>query len=88
MFCWTKLGAKHLDVIQSLISTCKLRDINPYAYQVNVLQRVSKHPAREVADLTPRLWKTQFAENPLRLLIDPRHPDRQPSQSEPINHAD
>ncbi|MGP5159655.1 MULTISPECIES: IS66 family transposase [Gammaproteobacteria] len=82
MFCWTELGAEHLGVIQSLISTCKLHDITPYTYLVDVLQRISQHPAREVSDLTPRLWKTRFADNPLRALIDPRHPDRQNKQPE------
>ena len=82
MFCWTELGAEHLGIIQSLISTCKLHDITPYTYLVDVLQRISQHPAREVSDLTPRLWKPRFADNPLRALIDPRHPDRQNKQPE------
>lgn len=87
MFCWTELGAEHLGIIQSLISTCKLHDLNPYTYLVDVLQRISQHPASEVANLTPRLWKTRFAENPLRALIDPRHPDRQNKQPEATVHA-
>jgi hypothetical protein len=33
---------------------------------VGVLQRVSRHPARNVAALTPRCWKARFAANPLR----------------------
>lgn len=82
MFCWTELGAEHLGLIQSLISTCKLHDINPYTYLVDVLQRISQHPAKEVSDLTPRLWKTRFAENPLRALIDARHPDRRTTKPE------
>jgi len=28
--------------------------------------RMSEHPASRVEELTPRLWKTQFAGNPLR----------------------
>jgi len=87
MFCWTELGAEHLGIIQSLISTCKLHNITPYTYLVDVLQRISQHPASDVSDLTPRLWKTRFAENPLRALIDPRHPDRQNKQPEATVHA-
>ena len=87
LFCWTELGAEHLGIIQSLISTCKLHDLDPYTYLVDVLQRISQHPAREVADLTPRLWKTRFADQPLRALIDPRHPDRPARPSEAIVHA-
>ncbi len=57
---------KHVGLIQSLISTCHLHGINPYTYLVDVLQRVSIHPAHRVAELTPRLWKEHFADNPLR----------------------
>lgn len=66
MFCWTELGAEHVGIIQSLITTCKLHDINPYTYLTDVLLRVGQHPAKEVADLTPRMWKETFADHPLR----------------------
>ena len=66
LFCWTELGAKHVGIIQSLIVTCRLHDVDPYTYLVDVLQRVSVHPASRVAELTPRLWKRHFADNPLR----------------------
>jgi transposase len=65
-FCWTELGAKHVGIVQSLIVTCRLHGIDPYTYLVDVLQRVSEHPASRVAELTPRLWKQHFATNPLR----------------------
>lgn len=66
LFSWTELGAKHIGIVQSLIVTCRLHDINPYDYFVDVLQRVSQHPASKVHELTPRLWKQHFAANPLR----------------------
>lgn len=66
LFCWTELGAEHVGIIQSLISTCKLHDINPYTYLTDVLLRISDHPASKVAELTPRVWKAMFADNPLR----------------------
>ena len=66
MFCWTELGAEHVGIIQSLIVTCKLHDINPYTYLIDVLQRISHHPASQVEELTPRVWKTLFADNPMR----------------------
>jgi hypothetical protein len=66
MFCWTELGAKQVGIIQSLISTCRLHQVDPYDYLVDVLQRVGQHPAAQVAQLTPRLWKALFAQNPLR----------------------
>ncbi len=52
--------------MQSLIVTCRLHQIDPYDYLVDVLQRVGQHPASRVHELTPRLWKPLFAENPLR----------------------
>ncbi|MCI0656084.1 MAG: transposase domain-containing protein, partial [Acidobacteria bacterium] len=44
--------------------------IDPYTYLVDVLQRVERHPASDVAKLTPRLWKEHFAADPLRSAID------------------
>ena len=66
LFCWTELGARQVGIVQSLIVTCRLHGINPYDYLVDVLQRVGQHPAAEVAQLTPRLWKEHFGANPLR----------------------
>ncbi len=66
LFCWTELGARDVGIIQSLIVTCRLHDVDPYTYLVDVLQRVAQHPASRVAELTPRLWKQFFADNPLR----------------------
>jgi IS66 C-terminal element len=60
------LGARHVGIIQTLLVTCRLHDIDPYPYLVDVLQRVGQHPAARVAELTPRLWKQHFADNPLR----------------------
>lgn len=66
LFNWTEVGARHVGIIQSLLTTCRLHGVDPYAYLVDVLQRISLHPAREVAALTPRRWKALFAANPLR----------------------
>jgi len=66
LFSWTELGAKYVGIVQSLIVTCRLHQIDPYDYLVDVLQRVGQHPASQVHLLTPRLWKQRFAANPLR----------------------
>ena len=52
--------------MQSLLATCRLHDIDPYDYFVDVLQRVGQQPASLVHQLMPRIWKEMFAENPLR----------------------
>ena len=66
LFFWTELGAKWVGIIQSLIVTCKRHDVDVYTYLVDVLQRISLHPARNVIDLTPRVWKTKFSHVPLK----------------------
>ena len=70
LFAWTELGAKRVGVIQSLLATCKLQDVDGYAYLVDVLQRVGRHPAKRTVELTPRVWKTLFADQPLRSDLD------------------
>jgi transposase len=66
LFCWTEVGAERVGVIQSLLMTCRLQGVDPYTYLVDVLQRISVHPASRVAELTPREWKTRFSQTPIR----------------------
>lgn len=66
MFSWTEVGARHIGIVQSLLVTCRLHNVDPYDYLVDVLQRVGQHPASLAEQLTPRVWKTLFAKNPLR----------------------
>jgi hypothetical protein len=70
MFCWTEIGARYVGMVNSLIATCRQHQIDPYTYLVDVLQRIDTHPAMEVHRLTPRLWKDEFANQPLRSDID------------------
>ena len=53
-------------MFNSLIVTCRLHEVDPYDYLVDVLQRVGVHPNQRVAELTPRLWKQHFAAHPMR----------------------
>ena len=70
LFCWTEVGTRYVDVIHSLIATCRLHGIAPYTYLVDVLQRIDTHPADRVQELTPRLWKEHFAANAVRSDLD------------------
>lgn len=65
LFSWSEVGARHIGVIQSLLVTCRLHDVNPYTYLVDVLQRIDQHPASRVDELVPRVWKETFAGDPL-----------------------
>lgn len=71
LFCWTEVGAKCAGVAQSLISTCVLHGVDPYTYLVDVLQRIDTHLAANVHELTPRLWKEAFGDNPIPATLEP-----------------
>ena len=73
LFAWTQLSAKHIGIVQSLLVTCRLHEIDPYDYFVDVLQRVGQHPASMVHQFTPRLWKQLYANNPLRSDLHDAH---------------
>ncbi len=66
LFAWTEIGAERIGIIQSLLVTCRLQGVAPYTYLVDVLQRVSVHPASRVSELTPREWKARFSSNPMK----------------------
>jgi len=73
LFCWTEVGAQYAGIVQGLISTCRLQGVDPYTYLVDVLQRVQTHPASDVQELTPRLWRERFAADPLPSGLDLAH---------------
>lgn len=39
--------------------------VNPYHYLMDVLQQIAVHPAKQEGELTPRIWKTQYADKPM-----------------------
>ena len=46
--------------------TCRINGIDPCTWPVDVLQRVSVHPANRAAELTPHLWRKYVTSNPMR----------------------
>ena len=70
MFCWTEEGADNVAVFQTLIMSCRLAGVDPYKYLVDILQRISLHPARNIRELIPRIWKEKFGVNPLKSDLD------------------
>jgi hypothetical protein len=66
LFCWSELGAEQLGILQSLMVTSRIQSITPYTYLIDVLQRVGIHPAKDVLNLVPRVWKIKVADNPLK----------------------
>jgi len=57
LFAGSEAGAKRAAIIYSLVASCKLHQIDPFAYFADVLKRVSTHPAEKIDDLLPGEWK-------------------------------
>jgi transposase len=49
-------SGKNLAGLYSLVATCEARGINPFAYLVDVLARISDHPASQLNQLLPAAW--------------------------------
>jgi transposase len=50
-------GGHRAAILYRLVASCKLCGIDPFAYFRDVLERISTHPARRIAELLPRNWK-------------------------------
>jgi hypothetical protein len=56
LFAGSDEGGKRAAIIYSLVASCKLLEIDPFAYLRDVLDRVSTHPNDRIFELTPRGW--------------------------------
>jgi hypothetical protein len=59
LFAGSDAGAERAAIIYSLIASCKLYEIDPFAYLRDVLDCISTHPASRIAELIPSGWKRQ-----------------------------
>ena len=60
LFAGSDGGAEHWAAIASLIETCKLNDVDPLAYLIDVLTRiVNGHPNSAIDQLLPWAYKRQ-----------------------------
>jgi len=57
LFAGSEAGAKRAAIIYSMVASCKLNNIDPFAYMNDVLKRVSIHPASQIDDLLPANWQ-------------------------------
>jgi len=57
LFAGSPEGAQRMAIIYSLVATCKLNNINPYEYFVDILPKIASYPANKIADLIPLNWK-------------------------------
>jgi transposase len=57
LFAGSEAGAKRAAILYSLVASCKLNGIDPFAYFRDVLARISTHPANTIDELLPSHWK-------------------------------
>jgi transposase len=57
MFAGSEAGAKRAAIIYSLVGSCKLNEIDPFAYFRDILTRISTHPADKIDELLPCNWE-------------------------------
>jgi transposase len=57
LFAGSEAGARRAAIIYSLVASCKLNKIDPFAYFHDVLTRISTHPADKIDELLPGKWK-------------------------------
>lgn len=57
MFAGSEAGAERAAIIYSLVASCKLNGLDPFAYFRDVLEKVTSWPASKIDDLLPSNWK-------------------------------
>lgn len=60
LFAGSFEGARRAALLYSLVQSCKLIDVPPFAYLKDVLLRVATHPQRLIHQLTPKGWAATF----------------------------
>ena len=65
LFCWSEVGAEKVAIIQSIILTCHLHDVDVWEYLTDVAERISIHPKSKSDELIPRNWKVLFSKSTL-----------------------
>lgn len=61
LFAGSEHGAHNAATLFSIIVSCKLAGVDPFAYLRDILTRIQTHPADRTSELIPREWKKRFA---------------------------
>jgi transposase len=61
MFVGHEEAGQNLAVLYSLMATCEVHGIDPYAYLADVLMRIDEHPNRLIDELLPDRWASAHA---------------------------
>ena len=59
-----EVGGERAANLFSLTITCQRLGVEPYAYLCDVVPRLSRHPQRDIWQLTPRGWKESRSHSP------------------------
>lgn len=62
LFCGSHEAARRTAMLYSLIGTCKLHNVNPHEWLVDVLTRIATHPINRIDELLPHIWCKQRSE--------------------------
>lgn len=57
LFAGSDRGARHAALMYSLLGTCKLHGVEPFAYLRNVIARINDHKANKLTELLPQNWQ-------------------------------
>lgn len=57
LFAGSHAGARRAAIVYSLLGSCKLQNINPYDYLMDILQRLPLQPVNRVKELLPAFWR-------------------------------
>ena len=61
MFAGSENGARNAATLFSIIVSCKLTGVDPFAYLRDILTRIQNHPPNRIHELIPREWQKRFA---------------------------
>jgi transposase len=61
MFAGSENGARNSAILFSIVASCKLSGVDPFAYFRDILTRLQHHPADRIHEQIPREWQKRFA---------------------------
>jgi transposase len=63
----TATSWQELQLMYSLMECCRMHQVDPYTWLLDVMKRIENHPKDQLADLLPHKWKklNQSGKSPL-----------------------
>ena len=70
LFVGSDDGARANAVFTSLLASCRMHDLEPWAYLRDLLCLLPRHPKHRVLELAPAYWKLALERDDVRLRLD------------------